>query len=223
VGDLEGTREAAARPGANCDAPHTECVSQFTTLVASVSLATGWRSIMTPYMQMHHGEVTMTIRLLTSRRSRSRRSAGFTLIELMITVAIVAILAAIAYPNYRNYVIRGQVVNATDGLSAVSANMERYFQDNRQYNSVTPGVPPASPCDTAVYPTITYGTFNLTCAVGAGATATFKITATGSGVTTNFTYTIDQAGNQGSIVAAPAPSAWIRTCGSTWETKEGTC
>jgi prepilin-type N-terminal cleavage/methylation domain-containing protein len=163
----------------------------------------------------------MTIRPLTSRRSR--RSAGFTLIELMITVAIVAILATIAYPSYRNYVIRGQVVNATDGLSAVSANMERYFQDNRQYNSVTPGVAPASPCDTVVYPTITYGTFNLTCVVGAGAAATFKITATGSGVTTNFIYTIDQAGNQSSAVTAPAPGAWILNCPSTWETKEGTC
>jgi type IV pilus assembly protein PilE len=165
----------------------------------------------------------MTTQSLTSRGSSTPRSRGFTLIELMIAVAIVAILSAIAYPSYRNYVLRGQVVNATDGLSAVSANMERYFQDNRQYNSVVPGSQPASPCDTAVYPTITYGTFNLTCVVGNGSTATFTITATGSGPTAGFTYTINQAGTQTSTVTAPAPSAWILSCPSTWETKAGTC
>lgn len=155
--------------------------------------------------------------------ARSGRAAGFTLIELMITVAIVAILAAIAYPSYRNYVLRGQVANATTGLSAVSANMERYFQDNRQYNSITPGVQPASPCDTAVYPTLTYGTFNVTCVVGAGTAATFTLTATGSGATAGFSYTIDQKGNQATSIAAPAPSAWIITCPSTWSTKAGQC
>ena len=82
-----------------------------------------------------------------------QRNNGFTLIELMVTVAIVAMLVAIAYPSYRNYVIRGQLTNATNGLSAVSANMERYFQDNRTYlaaNGFTP------PCATAA----TYGTFH---------------------------------------------------------------
>jgi type IV pilus assembly protein PilE len=165
----------------------------------------------------------MRIRSLTSRGSQRRRAAGFTLIELMITVAIVAILAAIAYPSYRNYVLRGQVVNATDGLSAVSANMERYFQDNRQYNSVSPGNQPASPCDTTVYPTITYGTFSITCVVGNGATATYTLTATGSGATAGFTYTINQAGTQTSTVTSPAPSAWRITCPSSWTTKAGTC
>ena len=81
---------------------------------------------------------------------------GFTLIELMVTVAIVAILAAIAYPAYRNYVIRGQLVDATNGLSALRANMERFFQDNRTY--ATTGAF-TTPCAT----TATVGNFQLSC------------------------------------------------------------
>jgi prepilin-type N-terminal cleavage/methylation domain-containing protein len=147
------------------------------------------------------------------------RTAGFTLIELMITVAIVAILSAIAYPSYRNYVLRGQVANATDGLSAVSANMERYFQDNRTYLTANGQTPPCS-----ASPSPTYGTFTITCTT---LTATlFTLQAAGSGATAGFTYTIDQAGNQTTTVASPAPSAWIPaggTCPATWETKAAQC
>src|ERR1700722_11706839 len=91
-------------------------------------------------------------------RMRHSRSQGFTLIELMITVAIVAILAAIAIPNYRDYVIRGQLVDATQALAAVRANMERYFQDNRTYLAIAG--PPAftPPCTAAI---VVYGHFNV--------------------------------------------------------------
>src|ERR1700730_8393901 len=87
------------------------------------------------------------------------RLRGFTLLELMITVAIMGILAAVAYPSYRNYVLRGQIVDATNGLSALRANMERYFQDNRTYVSVG-----NSPCDAPS----NVGSFKMTCATAAG-------------------------------------------------------
>lgn len=79
----------------------------------------------------------------------SSRQAGFTLIELMITIAIIAILAAIAFPAYQSYVIRAQV---TEGLQLASqvknAVAESYaitgrFPDNAQDAGLDPAALPS--------------------------------------------------------------------------------
>jgi prepilin-type N-terminal cleavage/methylation domain-containing protein len=143
-------------------------------------------------------------------------SQGFTLIELMIVVAIVAILTTIAYPNYRDYVIRGQLVDATQGLSAVRANMERYYQDNRSYQLI-PGFP--LPCDATP---IASGKFNITCAsVDA---AHFTATAVGAAAPlSGFSFTVDQDGTQKTTVTSPpAPTSFV-TCNTAWVTKTGGC
>lgn len=58
---------------------------------------------------------------------------GFSLIELLIAMAIVAILAAVAIPNYRNYVLRSGRVEALGALSALAALQERYRLDHNGY------------------------------------------------------------------------------------------
>jgi type IV pilus assembly protein PilE len=63
----------------------------------------------------------------------NRSHRGFTLIELMITVAIVAILAAIAYPAYTKYVQRGYRSEGIVMLNEAVARMERYYAQNNTY------------------------------------------------------------------------------------------
>jgi type IV pilus assembly protein PilE len=150
-------------------------------------------------------------------RMRYGRSKGFTLIELMIVVAIVAILTTIAYPNYRDYVIRGQLVDATTGLAAVRANMERYFQDNRTYLPIGTFTPP---CGATPIPA---GKFSITCASTDGPPAAFTATAVGTNSPlSGFTFTVDQFNVQKTVVAPPAPASF-HSCDTAWITKTGGC
>jgi len=67
---------------------------------------------------------------------------GFTLIEILVAVTIIGILVAIALPNYRDYVLRGKITEATSTLSDLRLRAEKFYGDNRTYvgfNQATPG------------------------------------------------------------------------------------
>jgi len=68
-----------------------------------------------------------------------QHTKGFTLLELMITVAVIAILAGIALPSYNDYVTRSKFVEATGNLGDLRVKMEQYYADNRRYSTDAAG------------------------------------------------------------------------------------
>ena len=66
-----------------------------------------------------------------------RRANGFTLIELMIIVAVVAILAAFAFPSYAQYMMRMHRTQAQSYLMQVAQRQQQYFLDNRAFATST--------------------------------------------------------------------------------------
>lgn len=155
-------------------------------------------------------------RLRRSFAERQRHAhGGFTLIEVMIAVAIVGILTVIAYPSYRDYVIRGHLVEASNGLATIRAQMERHFQDNRSYATVGGFT---TPCAGDAAPR-TFGVFVVSCAATPTATA-FTLQAVGSGPAAGFTFTVTER----DVRATTAAPAGYNTCATQWLLRKGaTC
>jgi type IV pilus assembly protein PilA len=65
--------------------------------------------------------------------TQNRSGGGFTLIELMIVVAIIAIIAAVAIPAYQDYVIRGQVAEGFNLFGGVRPTLEEYYANNGSF------------------------------------------------------------------------------------------
>ncbi len=147
---------------------------------------------------------------------------GFTLLEMLITVATLAIIAALALPNYIDYVTRSKIVEATSGLNDMRVRLEQYFADNRQYPTacIASAAGPAPAGKLYLPASLKY--FAFSCALSA---TTYTVTATGaiSGGMAGFVYTIDQGSSRKTTSLPPgwAGSGASSTC---WVTrKSGDC
>lgn len=107
------------------------------------------------------------------------QTKGFTLIELMIVVAIIGILSALAYPSYIEYVTRSHRAAAESHMLDIASKEERYLLDARAYVSslTTLGIP--TPIEVSEF--YSFGTAGSEVTVGS-APPSFTITATPIGV-----------------------------------------
>lgn len=143
-----------------------------------------------------------------------KATRGFSLIELMIVVAIIGILAAIAIPNYSEYVTKSRITSALSVLSDLRVKMEQYFQDNRSYPTacVTAGATATQLLVPGDNPNFDFTCTNL-------ATNTFTITATGKSKMTGFVYTINQMNAKTTALdgsAGKASTGWAGNGKTCW-------
>ena len=138
---------------------------------------------------------------------------GFTLIEVMIVVAILAILAGVAVPAYTNYVTRSKISEAVATLSEMRVKMEQYFLDNRKYTDAC-AANTVAPLPTGKYFDYACPTLDAT---------TYRITATaknGHGMD-GLRYSVDQANIR---VTEAVPTGWTAPATQCWALKkDGSC
>jgi type IV pilus assembly protein PilE len=131
------------------------------------------------------------------RVSGRGRASGFTLIELMITVAVVAILAAIAFPSYALFMKKSRRADAEATLMDIAQREQQYLLDTRTYAPDVVTLNTSVPADVSAYYAIQICQTTAPCAAPGGAPPTFAIIATpiaGSPQAGDYTLTLDNTG-----------------------------
>ncbi len=145
--------------------------------------------------------------------ARTRCAEGFSLIEVMVALAIAAIIAVFTVPSYRDHVLRSRIPEATSGLLLTGMRLEQHYQDHRSYANAARG------CGIALPPA---GQFTFNCTVPAdGQSFLLSATGRGDGSMASFGYTLDHRGAQRTTAL---PTDWGTVPADCWiEKRQASC
>lgn len=136
---------------------------------------------------------------------KARSAAGFTLLEVMITVVIVGILAAIAYPSYQEYVLRSNRAEGMAMLNDAAARQERYYAQTNAYITATDDIGKLGLSSTNSQT----GKYSLSVGSGGGG---YTLTATPQGAQANDTkcgnLTLNAQGTKGKSGSSSTNDCW---------------
>lgn len=133
-------------------------------------------------------------------RRGNARTHGFTLIELMIVVAIIGLLSAIALPLYQSYVLKARRADAKNAVLDMASRQERFFSINNKYTATAADLGFASLPSAVNSSGASYYNLSVTASTGP---AGFVAKATPTGVQQKdlecYTFQVDQTGAQSNL------------------------